>query len=216
MPYALKQEVIAKLGDGFLFEVYGSTEMGIITVLRPEDQLRKPGSCGKTYGDIGFRIVKDDGTEAAPGEQGELFMSTGLAMDGYHRTGEQLSEYEDGAWKSVGDIAYADDEGYLYICDRKKDMIISGGVNIYPAEIEAVLHGYPPLLDVAVFGIPDDEWGESVYCIAQAKPGATVDLDDLRDVRRGEHGQVQGAPWVGGPRRAAPHRRRQAPQARPA
>ncbi len=180
VPYALKEEVIAKLGDGFLFEVYGSTEMGIITVLRPEDQLRKPGSCGKTYGDIEFRIVKDDGTRAAPGEQGELFMSTGLAMDGYHRTEEQLSEYEDGAWKSVGDIAYADDEGYLYICDRKKDMIISGGVNIYPAEIEAVLHGYPQLLDVAVFGIPDDEWGESVYCIAQAKPGASIDLDDLR------------------------------------
>ncbi len=180
VPYALKQEVIAKLGDGFLFEVYGSTEMGIITVLRPEDQLRKPGSCGKTYGGIDFRIVTEDGTEAAPGEQGELFMSTGLAMDGYHRTDEQLSEHEGGKWKSVGDIAYADDEGYLYICDRKKDMIISGGVNIYPAEIEAVLHGHPHVGDVAVFGIPDDEWGESVYCIVQARPNETIDLDDLR------------------------------------
>ncbi len=181
VPYALKQEVIAKLGDGFLFEVYGSTEMGIITVLRPEDQLRKPGSCGKPYGGIEFRIVREDGTEADVGEQGELFMSTGLAMDGYHRTEEQLSEHEGGKWKSVGDIAYADDEGYLHICDRKKDMIISGGVNIYPAEIEAVLHGHPDVIDVAVFGIPDDEWGESVYCIAQAKPGVTLDLDGLRD-----------------------------------
>ena len=99
-------------------------------------------------------------------------MSTGLAMDGYHRTDEQLNEYEDGRWKSVGDIAYADDEGYLHICDRKKDMIISGGVNIYPAEIEAVIHQHPQVLDVAVFGIPDDEWGESVYCIVQPKtPG---------------------------------------------
>ena len=180
VPYALKQEVIAKLGDGFLFEVYGSTEMGIITVLRPEDQLRKPGSCGKPYGGIEFRIVTGEGTEAATGEQGELFMSTGLAMDGYHRTEEQLSEYEGGKWKSVGDIAYADDDGYLYICDRIKDMVISGGVNIYPAEIEAVLHGHPQVLDVAVFGIPDDEWGESVYCIVQAKDGATIDLDELR------------------------------------
>jgi acyl-CoA synthetase (AMP-forming)/AMP-acid ligase II len=180
VPYALKEEVIAKLGDGFLFEVYGSTEMGIITVLAPADQLRKPGSCGKPYGGIEFRIVKDDGTEATPGEQGELFMSTGLAMDGYHRTEEQLSEYEGGRWKSVGDIAYADDEGYLYICDRKKDMIISGGVNIYPAEIEGVLHGHPAVLDVAVFGIPDDEWGESVYCIVQARPGVAIDLEDLR------------------------------------
>ncbi len=180
VPYALKQEVISKLGDGFLFEVYGSTELGIITVLRPEDQLRKPGSCGKTYGGVEFRIVKDDGDVAAVGERGELFMSTGLAMDGYHRTSEQLAEFEDGQWKSVGDIAYADDEGYLFICDRKKDMIISGGVNIYPAEIEAVLHQHPQVLDVAVFGVPDEEWGESVYCIVQPKVGAELELDELR------------------------------------
>jgi acyl-CoA synthetase (AMP-forming)/AMP-acid ligase II len=179
VPYALKQEIIEKLGDGFLFEVYGSTELGIITVLRPEDQLRKPGSCGKPYGGIEFRIVKDDGTVAAPREHGELFMSTGLAMDGYHRTDEQLSEYEEGRWKSVGDIAYADEEGYLYICDRKKDMIISGGVNIYPAEIEAIVYQHPQVLDVAIFGVPDDEWGESVYCIVQAKAPGSLDLDDL-------------------------------------
>jgi acyl-CoA synthetase (AMP-forming)/AMP-acid ligase II len=179
VPYALKQEVIEKLGDGFLFEVYGSTEMGIITVLKPEDQLRKPGSCGKPYGGIEFRIVKEDGTVADPREAGELFMSTALAMDGYHRTEEQLNEYEDGRWKSVGDIAYADEEGYLYICDRKKDMIISGGVNIYPAEIEAIVHQHPQVLDVAVFGIPDEEWGESVYCIVQAKTPGALDLDDL-------------------------------------
>jgi acyl-CoA synthetase (AMP-forming)/AMP-acid ligase II len=179
VPYALKQEIIEKLGDGFLYEVYGSTEMGIITVLRPEDQLRKPGSCGKAYGGIEFRIVKDDGSPAPTGEAGELFMSTGLAMDGYHRTDEQLNEIEDGRWKSVGDIAYVDDEGYLHICDRKKDMIISGGVNIYPAEIEAVVHQHPGVLDVAVFGIPDDDWGESVYCIVQPRTRGKLDLDDL-------------------------------------
>ncbi len=179
VPYALKEEIIEKLGAGFLFEVYGSTELGIITVLRPEDQLRKPGSCGKPYGGIEFRIVKDDGTLAAPREPGELFMSTGLAMDGYHRTNEQLSEYEEGRWKSVGDIAYADEDGYLYICDRKKDMIISGGVNIYPAEIEAIIHQHPDVLDVAVFGIPDEDWGESVYCIVQPKVKGALDLDDL-------------------------------------
>jgi acyl-CoA synthetase (AMP-forming)/AMP-acid ligase II len=106
-------------------------------------------------------------------------MSTGLAMDGYHRTEEQLAEIEGGQWKSVGDIAYVDDEGYLHICDRKKDMIISGGVNIYPAEIEAVVHQHPAVLDVAVFGIPDDEWGESVYCIVQPKTSGALDVDDL-------------------------------------
>ena len=101
-------------------------------------------------------------------------------MDGYHRTDEQLTELDDGEWKSVGDVAYVDDEGYVYICDRKKDMIISGGVNIYPAEIEAVLYAHPQVLDVAVFGIPDDEWGERVHAIVQAKPGETIDLDELR------------------------------------
>jgi acyl-CoA synthetase (AMP-forming)/AMP-acid ligase II len=185
VPYALKQEIVAKLGDGFLFEVYGSTELGVVTVLKPEDQLRKPGSCGKTYGGVEVRLVTDDGVVAAPGEPGELFIRTGLAMDGYHRTTEQLSELpagsdDDEGWKSVGDVAVMDDEGYLSICDRKKDMIISGGVNIYPAEIEAVLYEHPDLLDVAVFGIPDDEWGESVYAIVQVKPERAVDLDELR------------------------------------
>ena len=113
-------------------------------------------------------------------EPGELFVHTNLAMDGYHHTAEQLTELPDHEWKSVGDVAYVDDEGYVYICDRKKDMIISGGVNIYPAEIEAVLYGYPKILDVAVFGIPDDEWGERVHAIVQPKPGETIDLDELR------------------------------------
>jgi len=181
VPYALKQEVIAKLGDGFLYEVYGSTELGVVTVLKPEDQLRKPGSCGKTYGVIDVKIVRDDGTEAPTDEPGELFIRTSLAMDGYHRTDEQLSELSGGEWKSVGDVAYVDGEDYVHICDRKKDMIISGGVNIYPAEIEAVLHEHPGILDVAVFGIPDDEWGESVYAIVQPKVGTTLELDDLHE-----------------------------------
>jgi acyl-CoA synthetase (AMP-forming)/AMP-acid ligase II len=180
VPYALKQEIIDKLGDGFLFEVYGSTELGVDTVLAPEDQLRKPGSCGKPYGGIEIRIVKDDGAIAAAGEAGELFVRTGLAMDGYHHSEEQLTELADDEWKSVGDVAYVDDEGYVFICDRKKDMIISGGVNIYPAEIEAVLHAHPQVLDVAVFGIPDDEWGERVHAIVQPKTGQTIALDELR------------------------------------
>jgi acyl-CoA synthetase (AMP-forming)/AMP-acid ligase II len=179
VPYALKQEVIEKLGAGFLYEVYGSTELGVVTVLKPEDQLRKPGSCGKTYGAIDVKIVRDDGAESAVDEPGELFIRTRLAMDGYHRTAEQLPELSGGEWKSVGDVAYLDDEGYVHICDRKKDMIISGGVNIYPAEIEAVLHEHPDVLDAAVFGIPDDEWGESVYAIVQPKVGAAPTPDDL-------------------------------------
>ena len=179
VPYALKQELIEKLGDGFLYEVYGSTELGVVSILPPEDQLRKPGSCGKTYGPIEVRIVRDDGTEAPVGEPGELFIRTTLEMDGYHHTDERLTEH-DADWKSVGDVAYLDDEGYLFICDRKKDMIISGGVNIYPAEIEAVIHEHPAVLDVAVLGVPDDEWGERVHAIVQPRVEADLDLDELR------------------------------------
>lgn len=180
VPYALKEEVVAKLGDGFLFEVYGSTELGIVTVLKPEDQLRKPGSCGKTYAGIEVKLVDDLGNEPAPGDPGELFIRTTLAMDGYHRTEERLTELEQGGWKSVGDVAVMDGEGYLSICDRKKDMIISGGMNIYPAEIEAVLYAHPQVMDAAIIGVPDDEWGESVYAVIQSKPGEPIDLAELK------------------------------------
>jgi acyl-CoA synthetase (AMP-forming)/AMP-acid ligase II len=182
VPYSLKEEVVAKLGDGFLYEVYGSTELGVDCILKPADQLRKPGSCGKPYGGIELRIVDEEGHDAPVGSPGELFIRSTLAMDGYHHTDEQLAAHDDegGGWKSVGDIAYRDGEGYFYICDRKKDMIISGGVNIYPAEIEAVLYAHPDVLDAAVFGVPDDEWGESVHAVVQAKPDHVLDLDDLR------------------------------------
>src|SRR5207244_11093829 len=111
VPYALKQELIDKLGDGFLFEVYGSTELGVDTVLAPEDQLRKPGSCGKPYGGIEIRIVKDDGALAGPGEAGELIVRTGLAQYGYYFTEEQLTERASNQWKPVGDVAKHDIEG---------------------------------------------------------------------------------------------------------
>jgi len=180
VPYALKQEVVAKLGDEFLYEVYGSTELGIATVLHPEDQLRKPGSCGRPYGGIELRVVGDDGSEMPAGEPGELFVRTALAIDGYHHLTEQMAELPgDGGWKSVGDIAWLDDEGYLHICDRKTDMVITGGMNVYPAEVEGVLHAHPDVADAAVIGVPDDEWGERVHAVVQPKAGRTVDPAEL-------------------------------------
>ncbi|MBV8159959.1 MAG: AMP-binding protein [Acidimicrobiia bacterium] len=178
VPYALKQEVIAKLGDGFLFEVYGSTELGVDTILKPEDQLGKPGSCGKPYGGIEVKAVDDNGATLPPNQPGELYFRTALAMEGYHATDEQLAEAGEG-WKSVGDVGSIDEEGYVYISDRKKDMIISGGMNIYPAEIEAVLHQHPDVMDAGVFGIPDDEWGEKVHAVVQPKAGRTLDMADI-------------------------------------
>jgi len=178
VPYALKREVVAKLGEGFLYEVYGSTELGIATVLRPEDQLRKPGSCGRPYGGIELRVVGDDGGAVPTGQPGELFVRTALAIDGYHRAAGRLAELP-GGWKSVGDVAWLDDEGYLHICDRKADMVITGGMNVYPAEVEGVLHAHPDVADAAVIGVPDAEWGERVHAVVQPKAGRDVDPSEL-------------------------------------
>jgi acyl-CoA synthetase (AMP-forming)/AMP-acid ligase II len=188
VPYALKVQIIERFGDGFLFEVYGSTEIGVTTILEPADQLRKPGSCGRPYGPIEVRVVGPDGLDVPTGEPGELFIRSRLVIDGYHATTEQLTAIpasggatgdRDGGWFSVGDVARIDEEGYVSICDRLKDMIISGGVNIYPAEIEAVLHEHPEVLDVGVFGLPDDEWGEVVHAVVAPRPGSALDADEL-------------------------------------
>ena len=217
VPYALKQELIEKLGDGFLYEVYGSTELGVVTVLRA-----RATSCASrvraasTYGPIEVRIVARRRHRGAGGGAGRA-VHPHHARDGRlppHRRAASRSTAAD--WKSVGDVAYLDDEGYLFICDRKKDMIISGGVNIYPAEIEAVIHEHPAILDVAVFGIPDDEWGERVHAIVQPRADATLDLDELRRVRGGARRRLQAPARLRGARRAAAHRVGQAAQARAA
>ena len=179
VPYALKQEVIEKLGDGFLYEVYGSTELGVVTVLPPEDQLRKPGSCGKTYGPIEVRIVRDDGTERRRGSRAS---SSSARRSRWTATTTPTSgSREHGAdWKSVGDVAYLDDEGYLFICDRKKDMIISGGVNIYPAEIEAVIHEHPRSSTPRCSASPTTSGASGCTRSCRPSPASTLDLDELR------------------------------------
>lgn len=180
VPYALKQQVIERLGDGFLFEIYGSTELGVATILRPEEQLAHRGSCGRPYGGIGLRTVGEDGEETQPGEPGELFIRTGLGMDGYHRTDEQLAAHgAEGEWRSVGDIATIDADGYVSILDRRTDLIITGGMNVYPAEVEAVLHEHPDVMDAAVIGVPDDEWGRRVHAVVEPRPGTSPGVDDL-------------------------------------
>jgi acyl-CoA synthetase (AMP-forming)/AMP-acid ligase II len=182
VPHALKQEVITKLGTGFLYEVYGATELGIVTVLRPEDQLRKAGSCGRPYGAIGLRVVGDDGADLPAGQAGEIFVRTAGAMEGYHGPVAPVAALpREPAWKSVGDIGWLDDEGYLHISDRRTDMVITGGMNVYPAEVEAVLHSHPEVADAAVFGLPDDEWGERVHAVVAPEPGCALDAAALGD-----------------------------------
>jgi fatty-acyl-CoA synthase/long-chain acyl-CoA synthetase len=177
--YALKQLYVANLPPESLWEVYGSTELGVNTILRPEDQLRKPGSCGKEAPMVEIRLYDDDGnvvTATGPDAPGELYVRSASTFADYYKQHDKFEEDHRDGFQTVGDVAYRDDEGYFYICDRKKDMIISGGMNIYPAEIEAALEQHPDIYEAAVFGIPSDEWGESVHAVVV--PRAGVDLDE--------------------------------------
>jgi acyl-CoA synthetase (AMP-forming)/AMP-acid ligase II len=180
--YALKQQYVADFPPGSLFEVYGSTELGVDTVLMPEDQMRKPGSCGKPAPGIEIMLVDDAGNEvtgAGPDHPGEVFVRSKGAFDTYYKNDASYESNSRGDFHTVGDIAYRDDEGYLYICDRKTDMIISGGMNIYPAEIEAALEQHPGIYDVAVFGIPSEEWDEVVHATVVRAPGSSLTGEEI-------------------------------------
>jgi len=175
--YPLKQQYVADFPPESLFEVYGSTELGVDTVLLPADQMRKPGSCGKPAPGIEIMLVGADGNEVTgtgPEHAGEVFIRSAGTFDAYYKNDASYAGGRRGDFHTVGDIAYRDDEGYLYICDRKTDMIISGGMNVYPAEIEAVLEQHPGVYEAAVFGIPSEQWGEVVHATVVRSPGSPV------------------------------------------
>jgi long-chain acyl-CoA synthetase len=186
--FALKQMYIADFPAESLFEVYGSTELGVNCVLRPEDQLRKPGSCGLPSPMVEIKLFDDDGNEVTgtgPDNAGELFVRSPGIFNDYYKEHDKYEAEQKHGYQTVGDVAYRDDEGYYYICDRKKDMIISGGMNIYPAEIEAALETHPDIYEVAVFGIPSDEWGESVHAVVVPRDGvALTDADVITHARQ--------------------------------
>lgn len=162
-PPEIKKQMIAWWGP-VISEYYGSTEGSIVTTVNSEDWLNRPGTLGKPTAIMEILVIKDDGTPAPTGESGQLYVRNLMGSDfEYHNDPEKTKEahLEPGVY-TFGDIGYLDKDGYLFMSDRKIDMIISGGVNIYPAEIEAVLIGHPAVLDAAVFGIPNDEFGEEV------------------------------------------------------
>ena len=173
--FALKQAYLADFPEESLWEVYGSTELGVNTILAPQDQRRKPGSCGKPAPGVEVVLFAEDGSRVSePKVPGELYVRSRTVFDTYYKAHEKFEEDRRGDYHTVGDMAYFDEEGFYFICDRKKDMIISGGMNIYPAEIEAALEKHPDVLDVAVFGIPSEDWGESVHALLVARPGASL------------------------------------------
>ncbi len=176
-PYVLKVRAIARFGE-CLWEFYGATETSFVAILRPEDQLRKPGSCGKAGPGQEIRLLDAEGNEVPAGVPGEMWARNASLAEYYNKPEATASNTRDGFF-SVGDIAYRDDEGYYYICDRKIDMVISGGVNIYPAEIEAVLVAHPAVLDVAVIGVPDEQWGESLKAVVVLRPNVSATEGEL-------------------------------------
>ena len=187
--FALKQAYLADFPADSLWEIYGSTELGVNCVLEPKDQLRKPGSCGKPAPGIEIALLDSEGNEVTgtgPDHPGELYVRSTGVFNEYYKQPDSYEAARHGEYHTVGDIAYRDDEGYLYICDRKNDMIISGGMNIYPAEVEAALEQHPGIFDVAVFGIPSEEWGEQVHATVVRAPGADLTESDVMAFAR-EH-----------------------------
>jgi fatty-acyl-CoA synthase/long-chain acyl-CoA synthetase len=187
--FALKQMYLSYFPADSLWEVYGSTELGVNCILKPEDQLRKPGSCGQPAPMVEIKLFDDDGNEvtgSGPEHTGELFVKSPSVFADYYKQHDKYEADQKHGYQTVGDIAYRDDEGYIYICDRKKDMIISGGMNIYPAEIEAALEHHADIVEVAVFGVPSEEWGESVHAVVVTRAGTTVPPDEVMAFAR-EH-----------------------------
>ncbi len=182
-PHSLKERATAYFGE-VLWEFYGATETGFNLILRPEDQLRKPGSAGTPPDGQEILLLDDEGSAVPEGQPGELWVRNRW-LASYYNKPEATERSTRNGFFSVGDVAYRDAEGYYYICDRKADMIISGGVNVYPAEVEACLHAHPAVLDVAVVGVPDDEWGESVKAVVALQPGAGAGEQELIDWCRG-------------------------------
>ncbi len=165
-----------------LYEMYGSTEAGWVTILHPQEQLTKLGSVGReVVGSGPVRLLAPDGHEVAHGEAGELYSRTPWAFDGSWQLPDKTAEAFDGEYCSVGDLARRDDEGFIYLVDRKSNMIISGGENIYPSEVETSLGAHPKVKDVAIVGAPDEKWGERVHAFVILHDGATVTSDELID-----------------------------------
>ena len=169
-PIHTKQAMIKWWGNS-IWEYYAATEGGG-TIVNAEDWSKFPGTVGKPWPGAEIKILTDEGSEAEPGSQGTVYMQLSEATkfeykDDKKKTKKERLIIEDKIYFTVGDIGYVNQEDYLFLCDRKIDMIISGGANIYPAEIESVFLMHPKVADVAVFGIPNDEWGEEVKAVIE-------------------------------------------------
>ena len=179
-PLALKQAAMEAFPAGSVHEFYGSTE-GQFTVITPEQWLQRPGSVGCAREGRRLSVVRDDGSEAAVGEVGEVYTSApDFARFEYWHDPEATAQAWDGDRFTVRDLGSVDEDGYLYLAGRTGDLIITGGVNVYPAEVERELLAHPDVFEAAVFGVPDPEWGERVCAAVVPAAGAALDGEQLR------------------------------------
>jgi acyl-CoA synthetase (AMP-forming)/AMP-acid ligase II len=173
-----------------LIQAYGLTETTGAVVLLPAKE-HVPGnprlrSCGLPIYGTDLRIARADGSECPPGEVGEILVRGPMVMKGYYNRPEATAEALRDGWFHSGDAGYRDEDGYVYIHDRVKDMIVSGGENVYPAEVESILFAHPDVADVAIIGVPDDRWGETVKAVVVRTPGSRVGEGELIEYCRGK------------------------------
>lgn len=187
---ALKKEVVDAM-DCDVAESYGSTEAGMPIMLRPKDQLEKIGSIGTPLAGCEAAILDEDTLEpVGPDEIGEIYMRMPFGMDGYYgmpeKTDDVTVERDGNRWMTAGDMGRMDADGYFYMVNRKNDMIITGGENVYPSHIEEVLHEHEAIKDVAVIGVPDEKWGEAIHAVAIPATDAEPSTDEIREFCRGQ------------------------------
>jgi acyl-CoA synthetase (AMP-forming)/AMP-acid ligase II len=175
-----KREIMEMFPKSGLFELYGSSEAGWVTMLHPDEQFSHLGTVGREcIGSAPVRLLDDQGDEVPDGEPGELFSCTPYTFDGYWNLPEKTAAAFRGEYCTVGDMALRDEQGFLRLIDRKNNMIISGGENIYPSEVEAVLGASEHVRDVAVIGLPDLKWGERVHAVVVLRDGASISEAEL-------------------------------------
>ena len=174
------KEAVNAVIPGRFYELYGLTE-GFVTILDRSDFDQRPGSVGCPPPGYEMLILDNDGQEVASGEIGEIVGRGPALSSGYYRQPELTAEAFRDGWLYTGDLGYVDDDGFLYLAGRKKDLIISGGVNVYPQDIEAVASSSDDVLEAAVFGIDSDKWGETPIAAVVLQPGTNIDAAGLRD-----------------------------------
>jgi fatty-acyl-CoA synthase len=174
----LARRFIERFGP-ILYNFYGSTETGINTLATPEELLRSPGTIGHVVPGNEIRLLDDEGRPVEPGQTGELWVKNDMLVAGYHRDDAATRDSMRDGFFTVGDLAHVDGQGLLHIDGRKRDLIISGGVNVYPAEVEEVLHAHPAVAEAAVVGRADEDWGERVLAFVALRPGSHVTAEEL-------------------------------------